>query len=29
MKKEFMGVSLYIGNLSLKTFDLDLYRYFK
>ena len=24
-----MGVSLYIGNLSLKTFDLDLYRYFK
>ena len=29
VKKEFMGYSLYIGNLSPKTFDLDLYKYFK
>jgi polyadenylate-binding protein len=29
VKKEFMGVSLYIGNLSPKTFDLDLYKHFK
>jgi RNA recognition motif-containing protein len=29
VKREFMGYSLYIGNLSPKTFDLDLYKYFK
>jgi len=28
-KRDFLVHSLYIGNLSSKTFDLDLYKFFK